>query len=481
MSEETIDYQPNQTDEYVNHLAEVKDTNPTTASEDIYNDQGVLLLSKGSVINKRVAGHLVQHQLKKELDQSIIVSNTLTVYDVLNQTLELIEGEPDLFLLHNHAEFEVTLRQLLFNKPIPSQILQRLTVMSRVMPMAYKRSLFCSWLVPLICKQMGHHYDTYFSAFSAGLAHDIGLMHIPVEAATATQDMTQQQWRALKTHPIVARMILESRNIYHDDMLNAVADHHERSDRSGYPAYKANQQVNVLAQILSMSDQLFKLYFDPERGQKSALEWIPYLEINLGTFGHASEFMLALLKKPAISDHFVVKEKAPIELATVTEENSQIAQLFDCIRDLDEIAGHYPRLKVARGVSETISQLNWVKDSAGLGSDHLSEWLAWSKDNPEDSSEAELSEIHDLLQGLRWRFRRLWRLAVELYWSDKLEAKHQAQVKKQFDAIGVLLPNLYFDLDGSKQAAASSDATKKDEAKAGSNEPPAEQAPTAEG
>jgi HD-GYP domain-containing protein (c-di-GMP phosphodiesterase class II) len=441
MSEETTEYQPNQTDEYVNHIAKVEDTNPTKAVEDIYNDQGILLLSKGSVITKKVAGLLVQHQLKKELDQSIHVSNTLTVYDILNQTLELIEKESELALLHQHLDFEVTLRQVLFEKPIPSQVLQRLTVMSRVMPEAYERSLFCSWFVPLICKYFKLPYQVYFSAHSAGLAHDIGLMHISEAAATDKHGLTYQQWRALKTHPIVARMILEGRKLYDEDMLNAVADHHERSDRSGYPAGKPASQLNTLSQLLGLADQLYGIYFDPEHGRRSILAWVPFLEVNISTFGaNNSEALLALLKVPEITNHLNHEVSTEADVDQVLEQNKQVSELFSLAEKLNEIASQYPRSKPARGIIELMIQLRWVQDSAGFGSDHLSEWLEWSKENPDDSSNAELVEIQDLLSDLRWRFRRLWRVAVEFYWGDKVEGKHQKQVKKLFDQMTPLLP-----------------------------------------
>lgn len=441
MSQETAEYQTNQTDEYVNHLAEVEESHPTTAVEDIYNDQGVLLLSKGSVITKRVANLLIHHQLKKDLDQSIHVSDTLTVFDLLNQILELVESEPELKLLHEHLEFEVTLRQQLFDKPIPSQILQRLTVMKEVMPDVYRRSLFSAWLVPLLCKCLNVPQRVYFSAFSAGLAHDIGLMHIPVEAATGRHSLSYQQWRALKTHPIVARMIMEGRKIYDTDALDAVSDHHERSDRSGYPAMKASHQLNQLSQLIAIADQLHELYFDEEFGRKTIRAWVPFLEVNLSSFGtENSELVLGLLKKPEISQHIHDVALPDVDIHKLIEQNQQLTRLYEQAFKLNDIASQYPRSKVARGVMEMQVQLRWLQDSAGLGSDHLQEWLEWCEKNPDDSDQKELVEIMELLGDLCWRFRRLWRLAVELFWSGKTEAGHKPDLKNIFETMTPLLP-----------------------------------------
>ncbi|MBB1488799.1 HD-GYP domain-containing protein [Oceanospirillum sediminis] len=449
MSQETVEYQTNQTDEYVNHLATVEESHPTTAVEDIYNDQGVLLLSKGSVITKRVANLLIHHQLKKDLDQSIHVSDTLTVFDLLNQILELVEGEQELKLLHEHLSFEVTLRQQLFDKPIPSQVLQRLTVMKEVMPDVYQRSLFSAWLVPLLCKHQDVPQRVYFSAFSAGLAHDIGLMHIPVEAATARHSLNFQQWRALKTHPIVARMILDGRKIYDADALDAVSDHHERYDRSGYPAMKASHQLNQLSQLVGMADKLYELYFDAEHGRKTIRAWIPFLEVNLGTFGaENTELVLGLLKKSEITQHLHERELPEADTGQLIKQNGQISEFYKLAYQLNDIASQYPRSKVARGIMEMQVQLRWLQDSAGLGSDHLQEWLEWCEKNPTDGSQQELVEISELLGDLRWRFRRLWRLAVELFWSDKTQASHKPELKQIFDGMTPLLPCPgRFDLD----------------------------------
>ncbi|WP_028304266.1 HD-GYP domain-containing protein [Oceanospirillum maris] len=440
MSEQNSEYQLNQTDEYVNHLADVQETNPVTASEDIFNDFGVLLLKKGAVINPRVAGHLVQHKLKKELDQSINVANALTLYDVLNQILELVESESEFNLLHQHFDFEVTLRQLFFAKPIPAQVLQRLTVMQQVMPDIYKRSLFGAWMAPLLAKMMGLPHQSYFSAFAAGLSHDIGLLHIPVDAATKQEGLSYSQWRALKSHPIVARIILEGRKVYDDDTLKGVADHQERCDRSGYPSYKPSKEIGWVAPLVAISDQLFDIFYDNSRDSKTILAWNAYLEVNMTTFGVRNvEPLLALLKDPKIIAH-VQKELPPVNVNDVAIQNGQVSQLFELVVDLFDIAASHPRSRVARAVSECITQLRWVRDSAGMGSDHLSEWLEWCKKNPNEIDAVELAEISELLSCLRWRFRHLWRVAVEFSWSDKVSDEDKSQVKTIYQKMTPLLP-----------------------------------------
>lgn len=440
MSEQNIEYDVNQTDEYVNHLADVQKTNPATASEDIFNDQGVLLLKKGAVITQRVAGHLVQHKLKKELDQSVSVANAITVYDLLNQMLELVESEPEFALLHQHFDFEVTLRQLIFMKPIPSQILQRLTVMQKVMPDVYKRSLFCAWMTPLIGKMLKVSHHGYFSLFSAGLSHDIGLLHIPVDAATKEEGLSFQQWRALKTHPIVAKIIMEGRKIYDQDALNGVADHHERCDRSGYPAQKPGKEIGWIAPLVALSDQLYTIYYDEQRANKSILAWNAYLEVNMGTFGARNvETLLAALKDPKISSH-VEKSLPEVNVADVTRQNSQVSQLFELAVDLFDLAANYPRSRIARGVSECITQMRWVRDSAGMGSEHLSEWLGWGEKHKDEIDTAEMAEISELLVCLRWRFRHLWRLTVEFSWNDKLSTEDKTRIEAIYKKMQPLLP-----------------------------------------
>lgn len=440
MSEQNSEYELNQTDEYVNHLADVQETNPATASEDIFNEHGVLLLKKGAVITQRVAGHLVQHRLKKELDQSISVANSLTVYDILNQILELVESESEFNLLHQHFEFEVTVRQLLFIKPIPAQILQRLTVMQKVMPDVYRRSIFSAWFTPLIAKILGLPHQSFFSAFAAGLAHDIGLLHIPVEAATKQEGLSYQQWRALKTHPIVAQIILDGRKIYDADTLKGVADHQERCDRSGYPAHKPGKEISWLGPLVAMSDQLYDIFYDEQRSTRTIHAWVAYLEVNMSTFGVRNvEALLSVLKDPKISSH-VQKTLPEVKVAEVSAQNEQVSQLFELAVDLFDIAANYPRSKVARGVSETITQMRWVRDSAGMGSEHLSEWCAWVQEHQDEAEASELAEISELLVALRWRFRHLWRLAVEFTWTDTLTADEKSRIEAIYKAMTPLLP-----------------------------------------
>lgn len=85
------------------------------------------------------------------------------------------------------------------------------------------------------------------------LYHDIGMVVVPPEILLKTDELTCDDWQAIKQHPTVGFRIAQ--NTYE---ISAIADyiltHHERWDGQGYPKGISGKEIPLMSRILAVAD-----------------------------------------------------------------------------------------------------------------------------------------------------------------------------------------------------------------------------------
>lgn len=87
----------------------------------------------------------------------------------------------------------------------------------------------------------------------AGLLHDVGKMEIPEEIIKKPAILTDTEYMVVKRHPKRGYHIIESMRIDRR-IKNAVLQHHERCDGSGYPYGLKGNQIDDFAKIVAIAD-----------------------------------------------------------------------------------------------------------------------------------------------------------------------------------------------------------------------------------
>lgn len=91
--------------------------------------------------------------------------------------------------------------------------------------------------------------DCYWSA----LIHDIGKVLIPIEILNKPGPLTEGEYEIVKMHPVWAYNVLKdspSLNRLSENVLH----HHERWDGKGYPDGLKENEIPIIAQIVSVAD-----------------------------------------------------------------------------------------------------------------------------------------------------------------------------------------------------------------------------------
>jgi len=88
---------------------------------------------------------------------------------------------------------------------------------------------------------------------SAGLIHDIGKVRVPAEILTKPGGLSFAESEIMKTHPAVGYEVLSGID-FPWPIAEAVFQHHERLDGSGYPRGLVDSQIIPEARILAVAD-----------------------------------------------------------------------------------------------------------------------------------------------------------------------------------------------------------------------------------
>lgn len=101
-------------------------------------------------------------------------------------------------------------------------------------------------------------------AATAGMLHDIGMLHVDPRILDPDHVLSQEQRRQLYAHPLLSTSLLERHSVYPAEVLRAISEHHECLDGSGYPRSLTADAISPLGKLLSLA-QVVAAMFAPGR------------------------------------------------------------------------------------------------------------------------------------------------------------------------------------------------------------------------
>ncbi|MEO5971188.1 MAG: HD domain-containing phosphohydrolase [Bdellovibrionia bacterium] len=94
----------------------------------------------------------------------------------------------------------------------------------------------------------------------ASLLHDVGILQLPKELHDEDEKkMSPEQKILYSTHSTMSAEILKSIKDVEPIVIQAVYQHHERKDKSGFPSKLGVGSINIIAEIIGLSDELVRL------------------------------------------------------------------------------------------------------------------------------------------------------------------------------------------------------------------------------
>ncbi len=200
------------------------------------------------------------------------------------------------------------------------------------------------------------------------LLHDVGKIGISESIINKTGKLTDEEYEAIKQHPVLGSKILKSITEYPDLIIGA-RHHHERYDGRGYPDRLKGDDIPEIARIISVADA-----YDAMTSKRSYRDPIPQQSVREEIVkGAGTQFDPTFAK---IMQHLIdldteydMKEKGSVqELAGRDELNC-----VECTNEISEgiLIGPDPQFKKIRLKCEALDKKKGDADPALILFDSL--------------------------------------------------------------------------------------------------------------
>ncbi len=133
-------------------------------------------------------------------------------------------------------------------------VLQYLMSMRRIGEYSYHHSINVSVLCGVLGKWMGYQGQELQDLVLAGLLHDVGKTQVSEELINKPAQLTDAEMAEMRGHSKLGTELIQRAGATSSPVTDAVLQHHERMDGSGYPNGLAGRYIHPYARILAIAD-----------------------------------------------------------------------------------------------------------------------------------------------------------------------------------------------------------------------------------
>jgi putative nucleotidyltransferase with HDIG domain len=134
-----------------------------------------------------------------------------------------------------------------------------------------------------IAKTMGMTAEEQSVAVLAGTLHDIGKISTPTEILLKNGPLNEDEWEVMRAHSRIGAKMLE-RIPSLKDLAPIVRAHHERPDGTGYPDRLHDNDIPLIARVISVADSFHAMISKrPYRQSMPVLRALDILRSGAGT------------------------------------------------------------------------------------------------------------------------------------------------------------------------------------------------------
>lgn len=243
-----------QSPHYVRAVTDMGEDREIVAHEDIYAANGMKLCAKGARINRSQYDRLNVHKLRVPLDLSLSTEQTVDPALLAVEANRLVGSDPVMARMAQRAGDPLGFRQVLGMLPLPQPLQFRLTVMREKRNELFNHSLRTALISHSIAVRLGLSLRQKEDLLLAAICHDLGEMHTDPALLEPGHRIAPDERRYIHVHPVTSYVLLRELPGISPAVMQAVLQHHERLDGSGYPHALTEAQIHPLAKLLCLSE-----------------------------------------------------------------------------------------------------------------------------------------------------------------------------------------------------------------------------------
>jgi hypothetical protein len=237
---------------------------PVVTSRAIYNHQGIKLLEGGVQIDESLYDRLVAHRLASPIDENMASDLPVTSATLRTAAEAAMARWPFFALMGPAGRVRSMLLQSIEAIPLPSPVAFHLTLAQETRPPLFEHGILMALLCAHLVREGGAPIHDMTVAASAGLLHDLGMLHIDAELLASDNQLDGDARRPLYVHPVTSSMLIARFHEYPKQVARAILEHHELMDGSGYPRGLTGEAISPLGRLLSLCEVVTAM-FDGDR------------------------------------------------------------------------------------------------------------------------------------------------------------------------------------------------------------------------
>lgn len=362
------------------------------AGNAIYSETGIKLIDKGVRLDSRLYERLIQHRLAAAVDDQLTAKNVVDIR-TLQAQVHLLSGTTALGrLLQRFMDSKHTmLLDALGRMKWPPRASFKLTVMRHQLPDLYEHSILMMMCAVCLAVREKMSLDDCAELAAAALLHDVGMLFMPPNWRDLDYKLSAQERKQLAAHSITSMLVVRSANAYSVRAEEAVLQHHERADGSGYPSNAKGNEISKWGHILMLAEVVsafFSKFTDIPAQRLSLMLRMNYNRFDEALVQHVFELLaLESEQRPDASSHTGAEVRQVIAMLGATMQH-----WLACKRQLPEKWQILPHARACAYVDSRMQALEKSLAESGSHPRQQADWLAMFEEDP--SSMAELVLIN---------------------------------------------------------------------------------------
>ena len=238
---------------FLSDVLALGDRQAVVTSRDLYSSTHVKLVNRGVHLTSSMFERIVRHKLLVPIEECVVVERGVRPESLGEDARALLAPDGAYAVLASRVAHGALVGSFSV-MPLPAPIAVKLTIAKEQRARLYEHSVEVALLSVYLSARLGGDNAELIHAASAGVLHDLGELHLAPHFLDPKHQLASDEYEFLYSHPVAGYLIAEAYPEYPAAVRNAVLQHHERLDGSGYPRGLRQGDISPLGEIVAAAE-----------------------------------------------------------------------------------------------------------------------------------------------------------------------------------------------------------------------------------
>lgn len=410
-------YDPLVPDAYLLRIASISQKCGVFTAENIYSTQHELLATKSTLLTPALATLIYSHRMQRPVEDYFYVEQELSKDQLQQHLIDIVQHDDLLIALNEHQDIASLIQPYLSHYDNFPLLKQKITVMANAMPELFLRTLYCCWFSLLIAKEMRFSEQGCLEIFLAALSHDIGMLHLDAFVLEKKSTLSAEDWRHIQSHVFIGASLLRRMADMPSGVIEAVYEHHERCDGTGYPTECVESELSYAGKIVGLADSIIAIYHNRfKHQQRGWRDVIPVIQMNAQAYFYRhDEILYVIWRRSEMPVKNVVQgDGLPEFLAELLREKEYLNTWFDVLHESLLSLGFRHGDRHLHALQNVMLYVATSVKGSGVFDPQIESWIASPDTQVNNEFYREVEKAHVQQQEIVFHLQRLNRM-MQLY------------------------------------------------------------------